>query len=475
MKWVALIPFLFAAIAPLAWLFRPLWFDEALTVMEFMPLENPADIYWRYNIPNNHILFTLLLRAWNELTMMTGLTGDFILRGLPLLINAAAFLVSFRIWKRRGGFMAATLILMVFVVSRPFEIYSMALRGYMLSFLLVTLGLECFRRWNETRKLRYCSWFFMIALAALATMPSNLLAFAAIALFFLPEKFREIFRPKFLLPALLPVVAFFCVYLPIWHKLMRNLALKEGWHDAFRAVLIVYSGWVYATLPLLLVAAIGMVWCLRGHRFNFNYAGRVMIFLLPLMLWPVMRPYPFPRVFFSIWPVWLMLVLVGLRPVMSVIRRRWGWYRAGLMLMGLITMSCIWGVITRNLAPEASKVIVANKGLDDYFWPYYIDIGNYSPEATIRAVKKDSSPVYASFSADRYPLMYYGWLRGMEPSRWQFDIPGRIQLQTLPEGCLVILSSSEPPEITAARFHGTLTLWKENGYHYIYRFYAAKP
>lgn len=47
-------------------LFRPLWFDEALTVLNFALAPNPAAIYLNYSIPNNQICYTFLLRLWIE-------------------------------------------------------------------------------------------------------------------------------------------------------------------------------------------------------------------------------------------------------------------------------------------------------------------------------------------------------------------------------------------------------------------------
>ncbi|MDD5727771.1 MAG: hypothetical protein PHV59_04320, partial [Victivallales bacterium] len=48
-------------------IFRDLWFDEALTVREFMFLPSLKAVYFAYVIPNNHIIYTILLKLWNEL------------------------------------------------------------------------------------------------------------------------------------------------------------------------------------------------------------------------------------------------------------------------------------------------------------------------------------------------------------------------------------------------------------------------
>ena len=45
---------------------RELWFDEALTLLEFVTMPRAIDIYLNYPIPNNHIVYNLCLRFFSE-------------------------------------------------------------------------------------------------------------------------------------------------------------------------------------------------------------------------------------------------------------------------------------------------------------------------------------------------------------------------------------------------------------------------
>ena len=49
------------------YLVRPLWFDEALTVQNFALLDSVESIYFNYVIPNNQILYTVMLHYWIKL------------------------------------------------------------------------------------------------------------------------------------------------------------------------------------------------------------------------------------------------------------------------------------------------------------------------------------------------------------------------------------------------------------------------
>ena len=78
-KFAPLLLLLICTLSAEALLNRPLWFDEALTVLNFALLETPDKIYHSYIIPNNQIVHTILLHWWIKL-----FSFDF-LRLLPLL------------------------------------------------------------------------------------------------------------------------------------------------------------------------------------------------------------------------------------------------------------------------------------------------------------------------------------------------------------------------------------------------------
>ena len=48
---------------------RPLWFDEALTILNFALMEDPAAIYRNYVIPNNQIVHPILVHFLHRLQL----------------------------------------------------------------------------------------------------------------------------------------------------------------------------------------------------------------------------------------------------------------------------------------------------------------------------------------------------------------------------------------------------------------------
>ena len=84
---------------------RPLWFDEALTVLNFALLETPAKIYHSYIIPNNQIIHTIFLHWWIKY-----LSFD-LLRFFPFICGILSLIFLWQMRRKNGN--AATLLALI--------------------------------------------------------------------------------------------------------------------------------------------------------------------------------------------------------------------------------------------------------------------------------------------------------------------------------------------------------------------------
>lgn len=102
-KYFFLTPIVLFFVLSAAFLQRPFWFDEALTLMNFalLPLEK---IYSNYAIPNNHIGFTMLLHIWYQI-MPQSVPLDVWCRLLAFLFGAGFLLFS---WMKFRSFVFRT-------------------------------------------------------------------------------------------------------------------------------------------------------------------------------------------------------------------------------------------------------------------------------------------------------------------------------------------------------------------------------
>jgi len=422
-------------------LFRELWFDEALTIGDFMFLPSVAAIYHNYVIPNNHIIYTMFLKLWNEF-YVSGFAVDFYWRLFSVLTAALTVGVMFERWRKRYGTITLTLVLFAFCYSLPFEIYSTAIRGYMLSMLWIVLSVEFARGWVFKGGWRAGAGYFIFSLLAVGTIPSNLLALGGIVIFFFPYfGFKKVFKWKFIYLAAAPLAATALFYLPISRQVAGILKLHEGWNSGFAVVRVVYSSFLVAFFPLAVAAAAGSaVYFYRAKNRKFLWS--LLVFLIPLAIVFIRDPAPFPRVFITLWPVWILLLCAGLRHFTAICRKRKNHLVIAVFLLAAVTG---WGIASHNYKGMLARVCHGEAHLDDYFSPYYM-APEHKPWSLIQRIKKlagdNEISVFISFNAEPGVITLYSRMAGIKAVNWIFDKPYH-KLSYLPQGAWIVCRKNE--------------------------------
>ena len=434
------------------WLGRRIWFDEAITIMNFAMSPYP-DIYLDYTIPNNHIAYTYILKTWLE-----AVGGILPVSELEFRLPSAALAIllvvaALRFWRRRMGFHAAFAAVACLVASAPFAIYGTAVRGYILTTLLVLLGLEAFLRWEEDGKWWRGAIFFLATLGGVATIPSNALAFASLAVLPTPHASRAIaaaaenglkngnFRSFILhriLTAALAVAAFLAVYAPLWNALRRALIHNNGWLRPWAACLHLAAGFIVAFWPLLAIAVPGAASLLSATRRKGAPAALLLpamaaaVFLVPFAAVLARRPAPFPRVFMQMWPIWLYLA--GRAATRFMAARRAKGKNPAALLTALLAAAFAAGAVSRIWSAELSSLFTARGSADDFFHPYYM-ADNFNPPKTVDKLldltRGHPKRAFLSQNADFPSIIFYGKLKGVREDYWLFDFPGKTRLANL--------------------------------------------
>ena len=464
-----LAPFL--AVFPLfffgaAYLTRDLWFDEALTLMNFALAERPSSIYFNYVIPNNQIVYTFLLRGYFELAPRW-FDLDCTLRLLSLAIGCATLLLLyFRFKTRAGGRRILLPALIALGGSVPFLVYATALRGYMLSAFLAVLtldrGLEYARRGGAARLALYALGSFLLT----GTIPTNLAVSAAIVLYLLPLFGNAFYRKRrFWIAALTPPAMFALFYGPLLRQFLGVLRLGEGWSCGVLALqAVALAAAVTFAVPMIpALAALPMLF--RKTRGNRMRPVRAAIWLLPVPILLLLPTTPFPRVFFPFWPLWALLTAEGIRDFTA--HRRLRRRNSALWLGALLLAAFGWCAFLQDAAPRrALSKYCGGAGADDFFYGYYLR-PNHTARRTIDSIVKECGirPLYLSFAADPWALMFYGRLAGM--TQFAFDGP-RGRVPNLDAGTLAVLRADEAAEPLVLRFHRNFKLLLCNENHAVY-------
>ncbi len=452
---------------------RPLWFDEALTVLQFAVLPSAGAIYHNYVIPNNQIIHTIFVHGL--LNFAPGGTSlVFWLRMLPVLAALGTVLVLYFRFRRICGTWAITAVLTAWIVSTPFVIFGTALRGYMLSAFWIALALTAAMEFAENGgKREWCIWA-VTSLLAVGTIPTNLAGLAAVVLYVLPLYGDDFYRKKqFWLLAGTPFLMLILFYGPIAPAFLKCSQLGEGWQDGLAA-------WQAASLPvavafavLMLPAALGTWFVVRRPGFRWVYSARGAIWLLPLTACLILPVAPFPRTFFPVWPVFAVLLASAVRHFAAgwfgVSRRRSGKIFLILLIPGVFLW---WAMTDFSGFRNAFAQRCGGADGDDYFAPYFMR-QEFLPAETVEVIRRQDPAgqykLYCSFRADPWSMLFQLVLSGFPGDYCVFDGP-RGQVMDLPDGALILLRDDEPPEKTGVRFGGKLEeLPGQTGRNKLYR------
>ncbi|MCH2201244.1 MAG: hypothetical protein MK102_04690 [Fuerstiella sp.] len=148
-----------------------LWYDEAVTVGMFAS-RPVSEIVTSYPFPNNHVLFSILLRPFCLFA-----EEPFSLRMLPLLCTLVTLCAVFATGTRWGGVPVASCTVGVLGCNQVFLNYCMQVRGYTLSTCLMAILLWLLAAHPSERSgKRFCAVLVSVW-AFVYTLPTNL-AFA---------------------------------------------------------------------------------------------------------------------------------------------------------------------------------------------------------------------------------------------------------------------------------------------------------
>ena len=416
-KFAPLIIILLFAITARDLLSRPLWFDEALTVLNFALLDTPEKIYHSYIIPNNQIIHSIFLHWWIKI-----FSFDF-LRLFPFLCGILCLTILWQLRKKSGS-TATFVTLAVLSFSYPFAVYGTALRGYMLAAMTVAGGAWMVTRYLDSGKKRFLAGWFIFSLSGVGTMPGTLAGLAGAMLYAMGYCRWTIFKQwRLYLAGIMPLAAFAIFYLPIKDNLLRCAALGEGWKNGSAMLLALVMGVLFTNLPFVIAAALGK---LKPFRFS-PKIFHLLIWLLPIPAAYIFKVAPFPRVFFPLFPVFALVLADGMKDFLALMQKKRGKKYAGNILIAVMAASLLWSVACKiEFVREKISALHPCPGGQEDFIDCHFTKQTFSPHFTARNFKEyfpHAPEVYATFDSDPWALMYAFMENGVE-SRLFFDGPG---------------------------------------------------
>ena len=476
--WYRILPWIIglaAVFSASGLLFRMLWFDEVLTVNLLMKLPLHR-IYFAYEIPNNHIVFTLLEKIWYSIVGMVTGFSYFYFRLVPLFCGAAAIVLLVRKMIRSCGLAAGVLVPGVFAVSSVFAMYATAVRGYMTGFLLTVLVMFCAEKLIRRAWFRDHLIYFILSVLSVGVAPSNLAALTGVVLYFLPLGFRRGRRGirRLIFMAASPVIALVLFYLPILNKFIGCIRLGEGWPSASGGIYAFYTGSLFPVAGLLIFCAAGSLFIFRKFpKLRWNLLCGLALLLMPLAAYAVMKVPPFPRVFFPLLPVWLFLFAHSMNGFFH-----WVHSRQSVVFTVFALQAVFCAAFFSSRAMAAGDFFYGPDGRnDDYLIPYYAR-PSFEPNRLLEYLRKKYQEegkfhVFAAFDADPPSLAFASSLMDFPEDVLLVDPlnrPKTLRLQDYPGPKYLICGNQPELNRTLARFgFRSAVEEKQFGIQHLYR------
>jgi hypothetical protein len=425
-SWRRRIPFLAALLlvfSALPHLFRPFWFDEVITLENFVLYPPLFRIYFLYEIPNNHIVFSMLEKLWIELLGIFGAAPLFLFRGLPLICGLLGIFLLAKRMVRSCGPVAGGILCAAFAASPMCGVFATGLRGYMPGFLLTVLAIATAEKIVRKASPASFTLFFLIAVLAVGTTPTDLAALEGAALFhaaLLLKRKRRMGSILYLLTA--PVLALILFYMPIRRKFFHCLQLGEGWFSAGSAAWDLYVSFALVLIGLLPFCIAGSIFLWKKYsRLRLTCAAGILLFLLPLPAFFVFKAPAFPRVFFPLFPLWLLLCGYALS----------AWLKKHRAFVPL-TAQLICTALLLSLTPCIGDLLFGDARHDDLTLPYYAR-QDFEPHKIIVLLQERVNAgvrprLFASFDSDHPSLLFLAACSGVPEEVLLADLPNRPKL-----------------------------------------------
>ncbi|MAZ73963.1 MAG: hypothetical protein CMC70_12540 [Flavobacteriaceae bacterium] len=329
---LGLIPMLF-------WLYRcfylDLWYDEVFSLEHFALVDFSTTLFY-YPAPNNHIFYNLLMqvvsRVFDIRNILLAEEYSFIFRLLQFVVSLLCGLYTIKILKKFFHITNAYIALAVLFTTVPFMNFSLQLRGYCLSMLLLVMLVYYGWSFKQNNRKRTMVLLAILSTLLLYTIPSNLYvlvafcgAIAVSGFFALKEKDHLVFKncSKIIGAVIIGVIFAVILYLPIWEELVYNKFSNRsasGYFLSFKILLLSLPQFLakrYALL-LLFVPGLFVVFKMKNNKMKQHYVALLVLFMSAFIVSFVHQKSPYARVFIPLAPVFVLLLVI---PIINLLKK----------------------------------------------------------------------------------------------------------------------------------------------------------
>ena len=304
------------------------WTDEIYTLKHFVLVPFSTTIT-DYHVPNNHILFSLIVNLYASIIGVATLKDVFvdssILRFVPLSFSLMSVITTYMIGRLISNKYTGLISSAILIFTITFYEFGLQLRGYSLSILLVSLLVYySFLALIKESKISYVLVVVGISLLSYV-IPLNylfvlamffaVLGRSALSLLINGKSSTSICPPVFLTLAIcIGVVFSLLLYYPVLGQIFNNQYVESGDINFTRSIKIFYvvvNSFISKNNLVTVLTFIGVGMCLIKRRYiknNINLIYLLMLFTFPFLISGVGGFDSPPRAFTNLLPVYSVIV-----------------------------------------------------------------------------------------------------------------------------------------------------------------------
>ena len=391
------------------------WNDEIYTLYHFT-FTSLANTVNDYHVPNNHVLFNFINNLYLRIIQLDSLSllleHPWKLRVTPFFYALLAGIFTYKIGIRLVNKWVARYALLFVITSIPFYYFSLQIRGYGLSILLLTILTYFILEQLEKQSKSNFLWIIISSAAAVYTLPFNIYPIIGALLGLLILAVNDYQKQQRVNKNILKIILVICgglgfalvLFIPIFEDVFFNEYVKPG--NGFDAASFLNGGqFIFESLIsrrfyVAILSSIGLVLLVvKLNRIAFKLVFLATIILTPFIIVFIRGDNAPSRLYVVVIPLLSIIAAAGINklveiiPIKSTLK-----HTISFVLIGTYCFAIFYRHTT-NIKDSTLSDIKELRRSQHIFSNYYNE--NYQPLKAIQAFKK-------TFTLNPLPVLIYG-------------------------------------------------------------------
>ncbi len=391
------------------------WNDELYTLQHFT-FTSLATTVSDYHVPNNHILFNFINNLYLRIIQIDSLSllleQPWTLRLIPFSYAMLTGFFTYKIGLRLVNKWVARYALLFLITSIPFYYFSLQIRGYGLSILLLTVLAYFILKQLEKQSKSNLLWIIMSSAAAVYTLPFNIYPILGVLLGLSILAVNDYQKLQQINRQTLKIILVICSGLglalvlitPIFKDVFFNEYVKSGKQFDLDSFLnggqFIFESLISRRFYVAVLATIGLILLLvKLNRLTFKLVFLATIIITPFIIVFIRGDNAPSRLYVVMIPLLSIIAATGINklveiiPIKSILKHTFS-----LALIGTYCFVSFSGhrTHTEELTLSDIKELRRSQNINCNFYTE-----NYQPLKAVTAFK-------SNYSLNPFPVLIYG-------------------------------------------------------------------